>query len=164
MWDLSFSWWEFIARGLIVYSFLLIALRLTGRRQRGDIAPSDLVLLLILSNAVQNAMNGGDNSVLGGLILAATLISAHYFMAFLTYRWRWLERIVDGTPQVLIKNGVVNKAVLEREFITHHDLDLALRTANVKDILNVKLAVLENNGHITVRTDETVPLKAPSDR
>ncbi len=67
MWHSSIPWWEFILRGLIIYAFLLLMLRLTGKRQVGQLAPFDLVLLLVLSNAVQNSMNGGDNSVTGGL-------------------------------------------------------------------------------------------------
>ena len=68
MFNLSVPWWELIARGVIVYSFLLILLRVSGKRQVGQLAPFDLVLLLVLSNAVQNSMNGGDNSLVGGLI------------------------------------------------------------------------------------------------
>ena len=77
MWHLSLPWWEFILRGVIVYVFLLVILRATGKRQTGQLAPFDLVLLLVLSNAVQNAMNGGDNTVLGGIISASTLIALH---------------------------------------------------------------------------------------
>lgn len=68
MWNLSLPWWEFVLRGAIVYIFLLLLIRMTGKRQTGQLVPFDLVLLLVLSNAVQNSMNGGDNSILGGLI------------------------------------------------------------------------------------------------
>ena len=75
MWNISLPhWWEFVLRAVIVYGFLLVILRLTGKRQVGQLAPFDLVLLLVLSNAVQNSMNGGDNSIPGGIISAATLI------------------------------------------------------------------------------------------
>lgn len=74
MLDLSVPWWEFVIRGFVVYTFLLLMLRLTGKRQVGQLAPMDLVLLLILSNAVQNSMNAGDNSLVGGLVSATTLI------------------------------------------------------------------------------------------
>jgi hypothetical protein len=73
MWNMSLVWWEFVLRGIIIYFFLIVLLRLTGKRQVGQLAPFDLVLLLVLSNAVQNAMNGGDNSVIGGMISAVTL-------------------------------------------------------------------------------------------
>jgi uncharacterized membrane protein YcaP (DUF421 family) len=75
MWAISLPhWWEFIVRAVVVYLFLLVLLRITGKRQVGQLAPFDLVLLLVLSNAVQNSMNGGDNSITGGMILAATLV------------------------------------------------------------------------------------------
>ena len=72
MWNTSIVWWEFVLRGIIIYVFLIVLLRLTGKRQVGQLSPFDLVLLLVLSNAVQNAMNGGDNSVIGGMISAVT--------------------------------------------------------------------------------------------
>ncbi len=88
MWSLSLPWWEFVVRGAVVYVFLLVILRVTGKRNTGQLAPFDLVLLLVLSNAVQNSMNGGDNSVLGGLISAATLIALHYAVAIITFKAR----------------------------------------------------------------------------
>ena len=96
MWNMSVPWWEFVVRGIVVYVFLLIFLRATGKRQTGQYAPFDLVLLLILSNAVQNSMNAGDNSLIGGLISASTLIFCHVGLAHLTYRFRRLERLIDG--------------------------------------------------------------------
>ena len=77
MWQMSVPWWEFVLRGLVVYVFLLVFLRLTGKRQTGQYAPFDLVLLLILSNAVQNSMNAGDNSLVGGLISASTRLKEY---------------------------------------------------------------------------------------
>ena len=98
MWEMSVPWWEFLVRGVVVYLILLIFLRLTGRRQTGQYAPFDLVLLLILSNAVQNSMNAGDNSLVGGLISASTLLLCHVALSHLTYRFRRLERLIDGRP------------------------------------------------------------------
>src|SRR6266704_1313765 len=86
MWNLSLPWWEFVLRGAIVYVFLLVILRITGKRQTGQLAPFDLVLLLILSNAVQNSMNGGDNSLLGGVISATTLVLLNWIVGFATFR------------------------------------------------------------------------------
>src|SRR6185436_10798688 len=129
---------------------LLFILRITGKRQTGQLAPFDLVLLLILSNAVQNSMNGGDNSVLGGVISATTLIALHYCVAFLTYKSRTLESWIEGTPRVLIHNGVLNEKVMQREFLTAHELAGALRAAGCADIQRVHSATLENNGQITV--------------
>src|SRR5437660_2529081 len=98
MWELSIPWWELTARALLVYLFLLVLLRLTGKRQVGQLAPFDLVLLLILSNAVQNAMNGGDNSYLAGVILAATLVGLNGLVGYATFRSKWLEGLVEGRP------------------------------------------------------------------
>src|SRR5437588_11458023 len=93
MWDLAVPWWELIARAVLVYLFLLVLLRLTGKRQVGQLAPFDLVLLLILSNAVQNAMNGGDNSVLAGVILATALVGLNGLVGYATFRSKSLERL-----------------------------------------------------------------------
>ena len=150
MWSLSLPWWEFILRAAIVYAFLLVILRITGKRQTGQLAPFDLVLLLVLSNAVQNSMNGGDNSVLGGVISAGTLIALHYFVAFVTFKSKTLEAWIEGTPRMLIHNGVLNEEVMRGELLTHHELAAALRSAGCTDIAHIHVATLENNGQITV--------------
>ncbi|MEP6918366.1 MAG: DUF421 domain-containing protein, partial [Acidobacteriota bacterium] len=101
MLHMEVAWWELIVRGAIVYGFLLIILRVTGKRQVGQLAPFDLVLLLVLSNAVQNSMNGGDNSLVGGLISAATLIALNYGVGLATFKSRQLELLIEGRPHVL---------------------------------------------------------------
>src|SRR5437764_15409374 len=93
MWNLNVNWLELIIRGVIVYIFLIIILRLTGKRQIGQMAPFDLVLLLVLSNSVQNAINGGDNSVVGGFISAATLIGINWAVALVTYKSKTMEAL-----------------------------------------------------------------------
>ena len=150
MWKLGLPWWEFVLRGLIIYVFLLVILRVTGKRNTGQLAPFDLVLLLVLSNAVQNSMNGGDNSVLGGIILAVTLIGLHYVVAIMTYKSKRLEAWIEGAPRTLIHNGVLNEDVVRRELLTRHELAAALRNAGCTDIEHVRLATLENNGQITI--------------
>src|SRR5262245_13273780 len=104
MWTLAIPVWELILRGTIVYVFLLV-LRVTGKRQIGQLAPFDLVLLLVLSNAVQNSMNGGDNSLIGGLISAGTLVGANYAIGYGIFKSKKLEALVEGRPQVIIHNG-----------------------------------------------------------
>ena len=150
MWNLGLPWWEFVLRGCIVYVFLLLILRVTGKRQTGQLAPFDLVLLLVLSNAVQNSMNGGDNSVLGGIISASTLIALHYAVAFMTFKSRTLEAWIEGTPRTLIHNGVLNEDVMRSELLTRHELAAAVRSAGCTDIEHIRVATLENNGQITV--------------
>ena len=150
MWNLSVPWWELIVRSIIVYVFLIGLLRITGKRQVGQLAPFDLVLLLVLSNAVQNAMNGGDNSVLGGAISATTLICLNFLVGYLTYRFKRLERMIEGQPEVLIHNGKLFPKVMARAQLTHHELDAALRQAGCASINEVHCAMLENNGSVTV--------------
>ena len=150
MWNLTVPWWELILRGVIVYAFLLILIRITGKRQVGQLAPFDLILLLVLSNAVQNAMNGGDNSVGGGLISALTLVLLNYAVGMATYRSKTLEAIIEGRPDVLIHNGQLFPAVMKRAKLTHHELNAALRQAGCLCIEDVHTAVLENNGALSV--------------
>ena len=150
MWEMSVPWWEFWVRGVVVYLFLLIFLRLTGRRQTGQYAPFDLVLLLILSNAVQNSMNAGDNSLIGGLISALTLIFCHVALSHLTYRFRWLERVIDGRPQMLVQDGKVNELLMQSERISPSDLAAALRAGGCLHAHEVARATIEVNGQITV--------------
>jgi uncharacterized membrane protein YcaP (DUF421 family) len=150
MWNLSVAWWELILRGIIVYVFLIVLLRLTGKRQVGQLAPFDLVLLLVLSNAVQNSMNGGDNSLTGGLISAATLVILNYLVGMLTYRSKRMEALIEGHPLVLIHNGHLFKDIMGRAQLTHHELDSALRQAGCSCIEEVHFAILENNGSISV--------------
>ncbi|TSA41480.1 MAG: DUF421 domain-containing protein [Betaproteobacteria bacterium] len=150
MWNLSLPWWEFVLRGVIVYVFLLIILRSTGKRQTGQLAPFDLVLLLVLSNAVQNAMNGGDNTLLGGIISATTLIALHYAVALMTYKSKKLEALIEGIPRTLIHDGVLNERVMRSELLTRHEVAAALRATGCAEIEHVRVATLENNGQITI--------------
>jgi uncharacterized membrane protein YcaP (DUF421 family) len=150
MFTLAIPWTEFVVRGAIVYVFLLLLLRLTGRRQVGQLAPFDLVLLLVLSNAVQNSMNGGDNSLVGGLISAATLVALNYLVGALTYRSKRLEALIEGRPQLLIHNGELFEDVLRRAKLTHHELNAALRRSGCACVDDVHSAILENNGSISV--------------
>ncbi|MDB6063466.1 MAG: hypothetical protein JWM78_3569 [Verrucomicrobiaceae bacterium] len=156
MWDLSVPWWELVVRGIIVYIFLLALLRITGKRQVGQLAPFDFVLLLVLSNAVQNSMNAGDNSLGGGLISAATLVALNYIVGFATFRSRRIEDFVDGRPQILIHRGKLFEDVLSKSQISHHELSAALRGAGCASVAEVHTAVLENNGSISVQAQRDV--------
>jgi uncharacterized membrane protein YcaP (DUF421 family) len=150
LWKLSAPWWQFVLRGVVVFFFVLIFLRLSGKRQVGQMTPVDLVLLLLISNAVQNAMNGGDNSITAGAILAASLIAADVAIGALGRRYRKVEIFVEGRPQLIVHNGKVVDGSLERAGMTHNDLMAGLRACGVGSIQQVHAAVLENNGHITV--------------
>lgn len=155
MWKLTEPWWELVVRCVFVYFLLLVLLRVSGKRQIGQLAPFDLVLLLVLSNAVQNAMNAGDNSLLAGIILATVLIALNYFVGLLVFKSKTLEAVVEGRPEVIIHNGVLYADVMKREQLTHHELDCALRAAGCASVAEVHLAMLENNGQITVQPRRT---------
>jgi len=157
MWNLGVPWWELVVRALLVYAFLLILLRLTGKRQVGQLAPFDLVLLLVLSNAVQNSMNGGDNSLVGGLISAVTLVLVNLSIGVITHRSKKLEGLIEGRPQVLIHNGMLYQEVMTSARLTHHELHAALRQGGCACVDDVHMAVLENNGSISV-----VPRREPA--
>lgn len=158
MFTLGVPWWELIVRALLVYAFLLLLLRLTGKRQVGQLAPFDLVLLLVLSNAVQNSMNGGDNSLIGGLISAVTLVLINLGIGVATHRSKKLEGLIEGRPQVLIHNGMLYQEVMSAARLTHHELHAALRQGGCACVDDVHMAVLENNGSISV-----VPRREPAE-
>ncbi|MDD4891475.1 MAG: DUF421 domain-containing protein [Phycisphaerae bacterium] len=150
MWSVGLPWWEFVVRALIVYAALVVLLRLTGKRQVGQLAPFDLVLLLVLSNAVQNSMNGGDNTVTAGIILAITLVGVNFAVGWLTFKSKRLEALVEGRPVLLVHNGQVDEQAMRQAQMSHHELDAALRAEGCAGAAEVRFVVLENNGRITV--------------
>ena len=141
---------EKIFRAAAVYVFLLVAFRLTGKRQIGQLTPFDLVVLLVISNIVQNAMIGNDNSLTGGLIGALTILGVNYIVVGLTFRSKRLRRILEASPTLLIHNGRILRANLDRERVTLDDLQAALRRSGVVDPTRVRFAVLEESGGISV--------------
>lgn len=150
MWMPDLDWFEFVIRAIVVYVFLLVLLRITGKRQVGQMAPFDLVLLLVLSNAVQNSMNGGDNSITGGLILATTLVGLNWCVGWLTYRSKRFETIVEGKPVILIHNGKLYQEAMQSVQMTKHELEASLRANGCFGPEDVRFAVLENTGQLTV--------------
>jgi uncharacterized membrane protein YcaP (DUF421 family) len=150
MFNLSLPWWEFVVRGVVVYFAMLILLRLGGRKQVGQMSPFDFVLLLVLSNAVQNSMNGGDNSLTGGLIIAVALVAANWLMGFMTFRSKKISGLLEGKPEILIHNGKIFEDMLMKEKITHEELRSTLRKNGFSDLQQVKYAVLETTGEISV--------------
>jgi len=150
MLSMSVPWWELIFRALVVYVFLIVLLRVTGKRQVGQLAPFDLVLLLMLSNAVQDSINGGDNSLLGGLVSASALVVINGVVSWGTWRNKKFEHLVEGRPQILIHNGHLFEDVLAAAHLTHHELNAALRQSGCTCVEDVRSAVLENNGAISV--------------
>jgi uncharacterized membrane protein YcaP (DUF421 family) len=156
MWNLSLPWWEFVLRGIIVYAFLILILRLTGKRQIGQMSPFDLVLLLVLSNAVQNSMNGGDNTVAAGMILSVTLVATNWLTGQMTFFSKKAERFIEGKPQVLLHNGKIYERTLADAQLTRHELMAAIRANGYSDLEEIRAAILENDGSISI-----IPRHAP---
>ena len=118
-------------RTVAVYAFLLIGLRLAGKRELGQLNPFDLVVLLVLSNTVQNAIIGNDNSLVGGLLGAAILLLLNYAVVKFLYRHPALDRLIEGDPDVLVQDGRINRRRLERELITQAELESAARRKGI---------------------------------
>jgi uncharacterized membrane protein YcaP (DUF421 family) len=130
------------------------------------LAPFDLVLLLVLSNAVQNSMNGGDNSLTGGLISATTLVALNWIVGWATFRSKRLEELIEGRPLVLIHDGQVHYDALNKVKMTTHELKAALRAEGCGREADVRFAIVENNGHVTVipMENHTSHVAAPAAR
>jgi uncharacterized membrane protein YcaP (DUF421 family) len=140
---------EKIIRALIVYGALIVGLRLAGKRELAQLNPFDLVVLLTLSNTVQNAIIGDDNSVTGGLVGAATLLLVNYLVVRFLYRHEKLERLVEGEPDVLIDGGRVNRGALDRETITVAELETSAHKQGFASLSDVERAVIEPGGAIS---------------
>jgi uncharacterized membrane protein YcaP (DUF421 family) len=150
MLNLTVHWWELVIRSIVVFVVLLFLLRLTGKRQVGQLAPNDFVLLLILANAVQNSMNAGDNSLIGGLISALTLVFLNYCVNKLILKNKKIENLIEGRPQILIKDGKLFDVVMLASGITREEINGVIRQHGCDDVKDVQLAILETNGSISV--------------
>jgi uncharacterized membrane protein YcaP (DUF421 family) len=151
--------WDIALRCGVVYLVLLIGLRLAGKREIGQMTVFDLVVLLLISNAVQNAMVGPDTSLVGGLVAAAVLLAVNALLARLRLRWPRLRRMVEGSPTLLVVRGQVMTQAMLREGLDRQELDAAIREHGVVGIEEVDLAVLETDGSISV-----VPAGSPMKR
>jgi len=141
---------ELMFRVVLVYAGVFFLLRVAGKRHVGELAPFDLVVLLILSECVQSALIGDDKSVTGGLIAAATLFGLNQIVGHISWRNKHAERLLEGTPRVLVRHGHVLKDVLAEEQITHAELLEALRREGCSSLSKVRYAVLEPGGDITI--------------
>ena len=140
---------EKIIRPILVYLFLIVGLRLAGKRELAQLNPFDLIVLLTLSNTVQNAIIGNDNSVTGGFIGATTLLVVNYAMVRFFYGHAKLDHLVEGNPDVLIEAGQLKEARLKKELITRAELEAAARRQGFASLTECEHAVLEPGGTIT---------------
>lgn len=150
MFALTVNGWSIVLRTVIVYGALLVAIRLAGKREMGQMTPFDFVVILLVANAVQNAMVGPDTSLTGGLIAAGVLIGGNYVVSRVRERLPWLRRSVEGSPTLLVHDGVLIEPHLRREGIDRGDLMMAIREHGLQDVSAVQAAVLETDGTISV--------------
>ena len=139
---------EKIIRPVLVYFFLIISLRLAGKRELAQLNPFDLVVLLTLANTVQNAIIGNDNSVTGGIIGATTLLVVNYIFVRFLYTHETLDRMIEGDSEVLIENGKLRHDMLKKELITIHELEEAAHKQGFGSLDLIDHAILEPGGAI----------------
>jgi len=149
MFVLTIPWVEKILRPIIVYLALIIGLRLAGKRELAQVNTFDLVVLLTLSNTVQNAIIGNDNSVTGGIIGAATLLLVNYVVVRFVSKNKQAEELLEGSEDVLIKDGMLQKAILDREVITQTELEIAAHRQGFGSLDEIQTATLEPEGGIS---------------
>jgi uncharacterized membrane protein YcaP (DUF421 family) len=148
---------EKILRPILVYAFLIVGLRLAGKRELAQLNPFDLVVLLTISNTVQNAIIGDDNSVTGGLIGAATLLTVNHFVVRFLYGHARLDRLVEGDTAVLIDNGVVRQQRLQAELITLTELESAAHKQGFATLDEIDRAILDPGGTIAFFAKKPTP-------
>ena len=141
---------EIALRTTVIYVLVLLGIRLTGKREVGQMTPFDLTLLLLLSNSVQNAMTGPDTSLIGGAVAASILLLLNFLLAELSGLNRRFRRAVEGSPTLLVHNGQPIVAHLAKEHVSQDELTRALREHGCNDVNDVALAVLEVDGAISV--------------
>ncbi len=141
---------EIVVRTGCIYLLVLIGVRLTGKREVGQMTPFDLTLLLLLSNAVQNAMTGPDTSLAGGAIAAITLLAMNYVIAEVSGANRRFRKLVQGSPSLLVHNGELILPHLAKEHVTVDEVQRACREHGISNISDVALGVLEVDGSISL--------------
>lgn len=141
---------EKLLRSVVVYGFLLASFRIAGKRQLGQMTPFDLIVLLIISNVVQNALIGNDNSLGGGLVGAATILVLNSLVARVTFRSKTAQRLVEHAPTVLVRHGRILSANLERERLSLSEFHAALRREGVVTVSELRYVLLEQDGHLSV--------------
>ena len=144
-----------VAKTIVVYAFVVVGMRLLGTRELGEMNAYDFVFVVVIANAVQNALVGGDNTLAGGLVSALTLLLLNRLLTSLVDRFPWLERRLVGEPVVLVENAEVQWPRMHREGVSREELMAALREHGVGSLEKVATAVLEEDGTISVVPKDT---------
>lgn len=149
--------WEIILRSLSVFFFLLLLLRLSGKRDVGEMSPADLVLLLLLSANVHTSLSGDDKSILGGLIGAAALMITNNLLNRFAFKNKKFEKILKGYPEIIISRGEPCRDIMKKHQLSDMQLNIAIRKEGLSDFKDVRVAVLETDGTISVIKNELTP-------
>ncbi len=150
MWELSTPASELVIRAASIFLILFIMFKIWGKKHLGEMAAFDFVILLIMSEAVQNSLVDGDKSIPGGLIVITTFMLLSSIMNIIAFRFRKAERFLDGTPKVIVRDGKIMEKVLQKERISLQELLESVREQGVLHLQDVGLALLEANGKISV--------------
>ena len=152
---LGIPWSHLVIRAVIIYVVFFIGLRLFGKRELGQFTTFDLVLVLLVANALQPAITGPDNSVTGGVIIITILLVFNRMVALVRNRWPWFDALIDPPPTVVVQDGQISTPALEKEGLSETDVEMAIREHGIDKLSDVKQAVLENDGSISVVTKGT---------
>jgi uncharacterized membrane protein YcaP (DUF421 family) len=150
LFDMTTPWYEILLRTFVVYLTVLVLLRLAGKRELGQMTPFDLVVILVIANAVQNAMTGGDNSLIGGILAASTLTIVNIAVGRWGSRVPFFRRLVASEPTLLLRDGKPLQEALDHERIDIEELEMAARQHGIADLKDVTAAVLEEDGSISI--------------
>jgi len=146
--DLTTQWWEIILRTAVVYAVVLLLLRVAGKRELGQMSPVDLVVILVIANAVQNAMTGGDNSLIGGVIAASTLVAMNIAFSRVAHRVPFVAHLFESEATQLMRNGKLITRNIERENVDMEELTMSAREHGIDDLDAVEAAYLERDGRL----------------
>jgi len=141
---------EIVLRIVLIYVGLLLLVRISGKREVGQLGPVDLLSMLIVSETVSPALTRGDASISASLLAAGLLLGISSLMSRLTFRWRRLEALVDGSPRRIIENGRIDTVALAAERLSGRDIESALRRHGIVSLADVLVAFVETNGDITI--------------
>ncbi|MFN8166030.1 MAG: DUF421 domain-containing protein [Bacteroidia bacterium] len=140
-------------RSLAVYVFIILAIRVSGKKELSQLSVVDLVFILLISNSVQNAMVGSDSSLIGGLTAAAALFAVNFILKGLIYYNKKFGKLIQGSPVMLIHEGKLLEENLRKEKLSVDELEIAIREHGVKSVEDVNLAILETDGNISILSD-----------
>lgn len=154
MLELTLPWWELMLRGAVLYLTVIVLVRVTGKRQIGELTPFDLVLITFVGAAASRGLRGEEASVTGALIVIGTMLMLNMAIGKLIVHWRPFERALEGRPILLIREGKVDYAQLRREHISKNELLMTLRQQGCMSPHEAEYAVLETSGKISVKKRE----------